>query len=133
MADSGEGRDHDSSERILQRRGAAEFIGMVFHGYSITHIDTPAHYFWQGKMYNGRSANLITSREGAQVESVDLLRDGVVSPGVLLDVAALRGRWLGSGEGGMPEDLEAAERAQNLRVEAGGILPVRDREYSPRP
>jgi len=27
-------------------------------------------------MYNGRSANLITSREGAQVESVDLLRDG---------------------------------------------------------
>jgi len=45
---------------------------MVFHGYSITHVDTPGHYFWQGKMYNGRSANLITSREGAQVESVDL-------------------------------------------------------------
>ena len=66
MVDSGEGRDHDSPERILQRRGAAEFIGMVFHGYSITHVDTPAHYFWQGKMYNGRSANLVTSREGAQ-------------------------------------------------------------------
>jgi hypothetical protein len=49
MVDSGEGRDHDSSERILQRRGAAEFIGMVFHGYSITHIDTPAHYFLAGQ------------------------------------------------------------------------------------
>jgi len=132
MVDSGEGRDHDSPARLLERRGASEFIGMVFHGYTITHVDTPAHYFWQGKIYNGRSANLITSREGARVESVDLLRDGVVSRGVLLDVAALRGRWLGSGEGVMPEDLEAAERAQNLRVEAGDILLIRTGYYARR-
>ena len=132
MVDSGEGRDHDSPARLLERRGASEFIGMVFHGYTITHVDTPAHYFWQGKIYNGRSANLITSREGARVESVDLLRDGVVSRGVLLDFAALRGRWLGSGEGVMPEDLEAAERAQNLRVEAGDILLIRTGYYARR-
>jgi kynurenine formamidase len=132
MVDSGEGRDHDTPERILTRRGASEFIGMVFHGYTITHVDTPAHYFWQGKIYNGRSANLITSREGAQVESVDLLRDGVVSRGVLLDVAALKGRWLGSGEGVMPEDLEAAEKAQNVRVEPGDILLIRTGYYARR-
>jgi kynurenine formamidase len=132
MVDSGEGRDHDSPERILTRRGASEFIGMVFHGYTITHVDTPAHYFWQGKIYNGRSCNLITSREGAQVESVDLLRDGVVSRGVLLDVAALKGRWLGSGEGVMPEDLEAAEKAQNVRVEPGDILLIRTGYYARR-
>ena len=30
MVDSGEGRDTDSPERLAQRRGAAEFIGMVF-------------------------------------------------------------------------------------------------------
>ncbi len=132
MVDSGEGRDRDSPERILTRRGASEFIGMVFHGYTITHVDTPAHYFWQGKIYNGRSCNLITSREGAQVESVDLLRDGVVSRGVLLDVAALKGRWLGSGEGVMPEDLEAAEKAQNVRVEPGDILLIRTGYYARR-
>jgi kynurenine formamidase len=132
MVDSGEGRDHDSPARLLERRGASEFIGMVFHGYTITHVDTPAHYFWQGKIYNGRAANLITSREGAQVESVELLRDGVVSRGVLLDVAALRGRWLGAGEGAMPEDLEAAERAQNVRVEAGDVLLIRTGYYARR-
>ncbi len=132
MVDSGEGRDACSPERQLQRRGASEFIGMVFHGYSITHVDTPAHYFWNGRMYNGRSCNLITSREGAQVESVDLLRDGVVSRGVLLDVAAVRGRWLNSGEGVMPEDLEAAEQAARLRVEAGDILLVRTGYYARR-
>src|SRR5881409_3622049 len=132
MVDSGEGRDTASPERNLERRGASEFIGMVFHGYTITHVDTPAHYFWQGKIYNGRSCNLITSREGAQVESVDLLRDGVVSRGVLLDVAALKGRWLEAGEGVMPEDLEAAEQAQGVRVEAGDILLIRTGYYARR-
>jgi len=105
---------------------------MVFHGYSITHVDTPAHYFWNGRIYNGRSCNLITSREGAQVESVDLLRDGVVSRGVLLDIAALRGRWLSAGEGVMPEDLEAAEKAAGLRVEEGDILLLRTGYYGRR-
>lgn len=132
MVDSGEGRDTAPPDRILQRRGAAEFIGMVFHGYTITHVDTPAHYFWQGRLYNGRSCNLVTSREGAQVESVDLLRDGVVSRGVLLDVAAVRGRWLEAGEGVMPEDLEAAERAQGVRVEPGDLLLVRTGYYARR-
>ncbi len=132
MVDSGEGRDTVSPARALERRGASEFIGMVFHGYTITHVDTPAHYFWNGRIYNGRSGNLITSREGAQVESVDLLRDGVVSRGVLLDVAALKGRWLGSGEGVMPDDLEAAEKAQHVRVESGDILLIRTGYYARR-
>ena len=132
MVDSGEGRDTCSPERGLERRGAAEFIGMVFHGYSITHVDTPAHYFWKGRIYNGRSCNLITSREGAQVEAVELLHDGVVSRGVLLDIAKLKGRWLESGEGVMPEDLEAAEKAQGVRVEPGDILLIRTGYYGRR-
>ena len=132
MVDSGEGRDTAPPARQLERRGAAEFIGMVFHGYTITHVDTPAHYFWNGQLYNGRSCNLITSREGAQVESVDLLRDGVISRGVLLDIAALRGRWLAPGEGVTPEDLDAAERAAGLRVEPGDILLLRTGYYARR-
>src|SRR5437773_9913909 len=44
MVDSGERRDHDAPERILQRRGAAEGIGHVLRGYCITPIDMPAPY-----------------------------------------------------------------------------------------
>lgn len=133
MIDSGEGRDTAPPERVLARRGASEFVGMVFHGYTVTHIDTPAHFFWEGKLYNGRSCNLITSREGATVEAVELLHDGVVSRGVLLDVARTRGvRWLEPGEGVMPEDLEAAERAAGVRVESGDILVVRTGYYARR-
>lgn len=133
MVDSGEGRDTAPRERLLARRGAGEFIGMVFHGYTVTHVDTPAHFFWDGRMYNGRSCNLITAREGATVESVELLHDGAVSRGVLLDVARQRGvPWLSRGDGVMPEDLEAAERAQGVRVEAGDILLVRTGYYARR-
>jgi kynurenine formamidase len=133
MVDSGEGRDTAPRERLLARRGASEFIGMVFHGYTVTHVDTPAHFFWDGRLYNGRSCNLITSREGATVEAVELLHDGVVSRGVLLDVARARGvPWLEPGEGVMPEDLEAAERAQGVRVETGDILLVRTGYYGRR-
>ena len=68
MVDSGEGRMEDSPERQYARRGAAEFIGMVFHGQSITHIDAMSHYSWKGNLYNGKPANLITSRQGAQTQ-----------------------------------------------------------------
>jgi kynurenine formamidase len=133
MVDSGEGRDTASPERLLARRGAGEFIGMVFHGYTVTHVDTPAHFFWEGKIYNGRSCNLITSREGATVEAVELLHDGVVSRGVLLDVARARGvRWLERGEGLVPADLEAAERAQAVGVEPGDIVLARTGNYGRR-
>ncbi|HEV8673837.1 MAG TPA: cyclase family protein, partial [Methylomirabilota bacterium] len=133
MVDSGEGRDTASPERLLQRRGAGEFIGMVFHGYTVTHVDTPAHFFWEGQIYNGRSCNLVTAREGATVESVELLHDGVVSRGVLLDVARARGvPWLERGEGVRPEDLEAAERAGSVQVEPGDVLLVRTGHYARR-
>jgi kynurenine formamidase len=133
MVDSGEGRDTASPERLLRRRGASEFIGMVFHGYTVTHVDAPSHYFWDGQMYNGRSCNLVTAREGATANSVEVLRDGVVGRGVLLDVARTRNvRWLAPGEGVMPEDLDAAERASGVRVQPGDILLVRTGYYARR-
>jgi hypothetical protein len=81
MVDSGEGRETDSPERRRMRRGAAEFIGMVFHGQTITHIDALSHYSWQGQMYNGQPASLVTSREGAQSHSIELAGDGIVTRG----------------------------------------------------
>jgi kynurenine formamidase len=127
MVDSGEGRDPDSAEGARPRRiGASEFIGMVFHGATITHVDSLAHIFWQGKIYNGRPAHLVTSREGAQVESVDLLHNGVMTRGVLLDIARAKGKdWLELGEPVLPADLEAAEQAGGVRVEPGDILLIR--------
>ena len=94
MVDSGEGRDTDPLERRNSRRGAAEFIGMVFHGQTITHIDALSHYSYDGLMYNGVPAAVVTSREGAQSHAIDLTAQGLVSRGVLLDIPKIRGRRL---------------------------------------
>lgn len=44
---------------------AMEFIGLVFHGLAITHIDALSHVFWDRKMYNGLPASLVTDWNGA--------------------------------------------------------------------
>jgi len=133
MVDSGEGRDTDPPERRLVRRGASEFIGMVFHGQTITHIDALSHYSWQGRLYNGKLASLITSREGAQSHSIEVAAQGIVTRGVLLDITKVRGTdWLEPTDPVMPQDLEAAERLEGVRVEEGDILLVRTGNYRMR-
>jgi len=133
MVDSGEGRDTDTPERKVTRRGAAEFVGMVFHGQTITHIDALSHYSWDGTLYNGKPASMITSREGAQTHSIEPASDGIVSRGVLLDIAHVRGvQWLAADDPVMPEDLEEAERLQGVHVEEGDILLVRTGNYRRR-
>ena len=133
MVDSGEGRDTDPPERKLIRRGAAEFIGMVFHGQTITHIDALSHYSWQAKLYNGKPASLITAKEGAQSHSIEVASDGIVTRGVLLDIARLRGsKWMEVDDPVMPRDLEAAEELQGVKVEEGDVLLVRTGNYRMR-
>jgi kynurenine formamidase len=133
MVDSGEGRDTDPPERRLVRRGAAEFIGMVFHGQTITHIDALSHYSWQAKLYNGKPANLITSREGAQSHSIEVASEGIVTRGVLLDITRVKETsWMAVDDPVMPEDLETAEGLEGVRVEEGDILLVRTGNYRMR-
>ena len=105
---------------------AAEYLAFSFHGLTFTHIDGLAHVFWKGQMYNGRSAALVKASEGALVQNTDVMRDGIMTKAVLLDVARLKGKpWLTGQEHVFPEDLEAAEQAQKCRVEEGDIVLLR--------
>ena len=77
-------------------------------------------------MYNGKPASLINVQHKATVQGIDNVQNGVVTRGVLLDIAQVQGKeWLGAGEAVFPEDLEAAEEAQGVRVEEGDALLVR--------
>jgi kynurenine formamidase len=101
------------------------------HGLTLTHLDGPAHTFWQSSadrprtMYNGFPAALVTTREGCTVGDVALASAGIVSRGVLLDIARLKGvDWLEPRTPIFPDDLEEAEAAQGVRVEPGDILCI---------
>ena len=107
-------------------QSSSDFIGLSFHGLIITHLDSLCHQFWDGKMYNGRPAALVNVREKATFGAVDNAQNGVVTRGVLLDITKVRGvEWLEVGEGVFPEDLEAAEKAQGIRVDEGDALLIR--------
>ncbi|PKB72618.1 MAG: hypothetical protein BZY75_06220 [SAR202 cluster bacterium Io17-Chloro-G7] len=106
--------------------GTSDFIGLSFHGLTITHVDSLCHQFWNGKMYNGRPPSDVTSDTKATTMDIDKAQNGIVTRGVLLDITAVKGKeWLEAGEGVYIEDLEAAEEAQGVRLEEGDALCLR--------
>ena len=132
MLSTGLGLDEPDRQNLFGagRAGAAqEYIGMVFHGLDVTHLDSLAHLFWDGKMYGGAPASLVSDRQGALKHDVLALSEGVITRGVLLDIPRLRGRdVLDADDYVYPEDLEAAEQAAGLKLEPGDVLLVRTGE-----
>jgi kynurenine formamidase len=104
---------------------AKDFVGADYHNDGHSHIDAFCHVVYEGSLYNGRSADTLTAA-GATADSIEVLENGLVGRGVLLDIPRLRGLpWLEPGEHVFLEDLEAAEREQNVSVGRGDILLVR--------
>ena len=74
---------------------ALEFLGGVYHGATITHLDALCHIFWDGRMYNGKPAELATASAGATHHAVTAIANLMVTRGVLLDIPPSQDRaWL---------------------------------------
>jgi len=105
---------------------STERLGITFHGNTITHLDSPCHIFWDGRTYNGRPHSLVDTAGGSRWAAVTAAAQGIVTRGVLLDVAKVRDvPWLEPGEGVHPDDLEEAERRQGVRVRPGDAVLLR--------
>ena len=104
-------------------RYADDFIIMPLQ--CATQWDSLAHVHYGGQLYNGFPASTTTAA-GAARNAIDKLGAGIVSRAVLLDVARVAGvDRLPPGRAITPDDLQAAERAQGVRVETGDVLLVR--------
>ncbi|MFG1992821.1 cyclase family protein [Actinoplanes sp. NPDC048988] len=103
-----------------------ERLAVTYHGNTVTHLDAPSHLFWDGRLYNGRPHSAVDPDTGAAWAAVTAAADGIVTRGVLLDIAAVRGvPWLEPGEGAFPADLEQAERRQGVQVRPGDAVLLR--------
>jgi kynurenine formamidase len=95
-------------------RFAKDYVGVDYHNDGHTHIDAFCHVAFDGSFFDG------------QAGAIDILKDGLVGRGVLLDVPRVRGvPWLEPGEHVLPADLEAAERDHGVTAGPGDILLVR--------
>ncbi len=108
------------------RQVAMDYIGLVFHGHTITHVDSLCHFFWDGKTYNGYPSSVVTIADGATKLDVDPAHKGIVTRGVLVDAAMLRGvEYIKRGDGVGMDDIEAAEKKCGFKVEQGDVLLLR--------
>ena len=87
-----------------------DYIGVDYHNDSHSHLDALCHVSYDGSLYNGRPADSV-SATGAASRAVELLKDGLIGRGVLLDMPRTRGvSWLEPGDSVLPGDLDEAER-----------------------
>ncbi len=108
------------------RQVAMDFIGVAFHGQTVTHIDSLAHFMWDGSLYNGASSRLIRMTEGATSHSVEAASGGIVTRGILVDGAWLRGvEAIEPGDGVGLSDLETARERCGIAPEPGDVLLLR--------
>jgi len=99
---------------------------LVYHGYTITHIDALCHVAWDGQLYNGRPFMQSLSATGATWCPIDPLFDGITSRGVLLDVAAGRKEgYVTVGQPVTPRELDATAARAGIRVEPGDVVVLR--------
>jgi kynurenine formamidase len=106
-------------------RFAKDYVGVDYHNDGHSHIDAFCHVAFEGSFFGGKPDTSVTA-EGATTGAIDVLKDGLVGRGVLLDVPRVRGvSWIEPGGHVFREDLEAAEREQGVRVKTGDILLVR--------
>jgi len=96
------------------------------HGPGTTHLDSFAHMFFDGKMWNGYSRNLVTKQGGASKVSILTMKNGIVTRGVLYDIPKLKGvAYLEPGTRIFPADLEAWEKKTGVKATAGDALILR--------
>ena len=108
------------------RQVAIDYFGLVFHGHTVTHVDSLAHFFWDGKAYNGRPSSVVTVADGATELDVTAAVSGIITRGVLVDAPMLRDvRYIERGDGVGIDDIAAAEERCGFKVREGDVLLLR--------
>jgi len=104
-------------------RQMAELVVLMTHSPELTHFDALAHQVIDGQVYPGRALEDSGGAAGFRHGSTAVFAAGVVTRGVLLDLAP--GGRLPAGYGVTGADLDAAAARGAVEVRAGDALVVR--------
>ncbi len=110
--------------------GNGQFVSdnyeVSYHGYAHTHMDSLIHMSFNGKSYNGVSQAEHAVESGATKLAVTNFKQGIMTKGILMDIARLKGvDYLEPGTPIYPEDLDAWEKRAGFKVEPGDVVFVR--------
>ena len=114
----------------VSQTGAADryqYTG-TYHGVIHSHLDAvDCHVMYEGKGYNGVAMEDIEATGGCPQGSINALKDGIVTRGILFDATLLPGNvtpegWVVPGTAIRAADLEALEEIEGVRVEPGDVI-----------
>jgi kynurenine formamidase len=122
---------------IMPPAGAAsgyvmDNYSVSYHGLAHTHLDALCHCFYEGKSYNGVLESEVTE-QGCPKDSILIAKNGIMTRGILMDIAALKGvEYLEPGTPIYPEDLDAWEKKARLKVSAGDVIFIHTGRWTRR-
>ena len=97
----------------------------TYHGYGVSHIDSLCHFLWNDRMYNDVPPSA-SSPDGCGKLGIQNLKQGIVTRGILLDFARLKGvPYLEPQTPIYAEDIEAWEEMAGVEVSPGDVIFVR--------
>jgi kynurenine formamidase len=109
-------------------------IGVVPHGVAHTHLDSLAHWHFDGVFYNGYKPNADdVMKQGQTRNSIINLKNGIFTRGVLVDLPRLKGvPYLEPGTPIYPQDIEAWEKVAGVKIGPGDALFLRTGRWARR-
>lgn len=104
---------------------AVDYLGISYHGRASTHLDGLCH-LWNGDgMWNGRDPEEEITYEGVRWCGVEGFKNGIITRGVLVDVAAHREeRFVDVGKPVTGDELRGVAEKSGLRIEPGDAVVV---------
>jgi kynurenine formamidase len=117
----------------MNRGWSTDTYSVSYHGYAHSHIDALCHILYKGQTYNGHPRDEVLTEKGCTQLSVENLRNGVVTRGILLDIPRLKNvPWLEPGTPVFVEDIEAWERQAKVKVGPGDAIFLRTGRWARR-
>jgi kynurenine formamidase len=120
-------------EHTMNRGFTTDTVKVSFHGYAHSHIDALCHILYKGQTYNGYATAEVNTEKGCTKLSIDNLKSGIVTRGILIDIPRLKGLpYLEPGTPVFQEDLEAWEKQAGIKVSSGDAIFLRTGRWARR-
>ena len=117
----------------MNRGLSTDTYSVSYHGYAHSHIDALCHILYKDQTYNGFAKADINTEKGCTKLSIQNMRNGYVTRGILLDIPRLKGvPYLEPGTPVFVEDIEAWEKKAGIKVQPGDALLLRTGRWARR-
>jgi kynurenine formamidase len=120
-------------EHTMNRGFTTDTYRVSYHGYAHSHLDALCHILYKDQTYNGYARSEVNTEKGCTKLSIDNLKAGVITRGVLLDIPRLKGvPYLEPGTAVYQEDVEAWEKRAGVKLGPGDAILLRTGRWARR-